>query len=396
MSDIKRSRLPQIEYSAVQSLYWVGFCCINCFAASFLQNRGYSNTVLGLILALGNAGGFFIAPALASVIDRSKKITVFHCLYGLLLAEGITELLLIVIKGRCFALSADFVILLACGVAVSPLNTDLCFQMDRTGRAINFGAARGFGSLAYAIAAVLLGKLCASRSPDLVPYAGIAAVAIQLLILLVIRHTSSSEAEHIANYPAEKGITLGEFLKKHRKFCVFCFGSGLVMFASAITSSYMINIAESVGGDAEVMGIVSSVTAVIEMPMMLLYTRFAEKVRCSNAIKIAVICFCVRLLSFALISSIAGLYLTCLTEIFSYALLIPALVDYTSRVIGYEDMAKGQAVSAAMLTLGTIFAGQIGGIMLDNITVRATMYVCTLVCTVGAVICCVTVDSKNA
>ena len=71
MNDSRKHALLLSEYSAVQVFYWLGYCCISTYAAVFLQNRGYTNTQLGTITALGNIGGFLLAPALASVIDRS-------------------------------------------------------------------------------------------------------------------------------------------------------------------------------------------------------------------------------------------------------------------------------------------------------------------------------------
>ena len=68
--DIKQ-RAANIEYALVQGFYWMGFCVSVSFAAVFLQNKGYSNSQLGLVMAAGNVFGFLLSPFLASVVDTA-------------------------------------------------------------------------------------------------------------------------------------------------------------------------------------------------------------------------------------------------------------------------------------------------------------------------------------
>ena len=62
-----------IAYYIIQGFYWMSICVSNNYAAFYLQSRGYSNSQLGVILALGNIAGFILSPILASVVDRSKR-----------------------------------------------------------------------------------------------------------------------------------------------------------------------------------------------------------------------------------------------------------------------------------------------------------------------------------
>ena len=43
-----------IEYALVQAFFWMGFCVAIKNAAVYLQFMGFSNTQLGIIVALGN------------------------------------------------------------------------------------------------------------------------------------------------------------------------------------------------------------------------------------------------------------------------------------------------------------------------------------------------------
>ena len=78
----KNRRFFNLAYAAVQGIYWMGFCICVAFAAVYMQYRGYSNTALGAVVALGNIAGFLLAPAVAALVDSSRRITIFHCLWA--------------------------------------------------------------------------------------------------------------------------------------------------------------------------------------------------------------------------------------------------------------------------------------------------------------------------
>lgn len=399
MNDSRKHALLLSEYSAVQVFYWLGYCCISTYAAVFLQNRGYTNTQLGTITALGNIGGFLLAPALASVIDRSRKIKVYHCLYGLLFLEGLLEVLILFSAGSSIYVSILYCLLMACVVAVSPMNTELCFSMDRTGQYINFGFSRSCGSLAFSIITIILGRLCASYSPELLPNLSIVMILMQIVILTVIGRVRKIvlPADTVQeNVPKKAGASLGEFLSRNKRFIAFCIGTSVLMFPSSIMGAFLINIVRGVGGTANSMGIISSIAAFCEVPAMLFYTRITRNVKCSTVIRFAAVMYIVRIATVTFAEDLGMLYFSAVTQMLCYALLIPALVDYASIVVDVNDSAKGQAVSAAMLTLSNILAALVGGILLDRISVHRTMLIGLAVCILGVLICFFTIDSKRA
>ena len=129
---------------------------------------------------------------------------------------------------------------------------------------------------------------------------------------------------------------------------------------------------------------------------MLFYTRITRNVKCSTVIRFAAVMYIVRIATVTFAENLGMLYFSAVTQMLCYALLIPALVDYASIVVDVNDSAKGQAVSAAMLTLSNILAALVGGILLDRISVHHTMLIGLAVCILGVLICFFTIDSKRA
>lgn len=399
MNEAKKKKVLLTVYSAVQAGYWATACCIGGYAAVYLQNHGYTNSQLGMILALGNIGGFFLAPLLAGMIDRSKKVSVFSCLFGILLLEMLLELVLIFLPDQSMLIGVVFCCLIVLSSISNPLNTDMCFALDRSGKYISYGVSRGFGSLAYMLVTLAVGSLCQKISPEILPPIGTMMVLLQLAALLwasKLRHDHFTENEEEEQDLQSRAVSLPAFIRKNKRFVIFCAGTMLLNLADSMGGSYLINVIRSVGGNTADLGRITSLTALVEVPMMLFYPRLTRNIHCSSAIRIAALAYAVKLLAYVLVRSVGTLYLGALCQMFSYALLTPALVDYSSIVVSCSDIAKSQAVSAAMLTLGSVFAAQLGGIMMDALSVHTTMTIAFLFCLLGAAVCFFTVDRRRA
>ena len=104
------------------------------------------------------------------------------------------------------------------------------------------------------------------------------------------------------------------------------------------------------------------------------------------ALLIAVIMFSVKELMIYLASSLPALYAAEALQAFSFALFVPASVRYVDEVIAKHNAVKGQAFVTAMMTLGSIFASYIGGLLLDTSTPKFTLLVGVIVSAVGTLI----------
>ena len=72
---MKRAKSPvTFHYALITGGFWMAFCVVTAYAAVFLQGIGYSNSELGIILALGNVGGAVLSPVLGAWIDRNRAL----------------------------------------------------------------------------------------------------------------------------------------------------------------------------------------------------------------------------------------------------------------------------------------------------------------------------------
>lgn len=375
-----------IEYAFIQIFYWMGFCiCIN-FAAVFLQGRGYSNSELGLILALGNVSGFLASPYLAQLVDKGI-LDVFRCLWLLMTVQIAMLVVFILVPGKGLLLSLLYCGYIACNATVNVMNTHLSFEMDGWTGQINYGAARGLGCIGYAPMAVLLGRLAVDYSSDISPYAAIIVIALQLITLFIVRAGIPgrlTDKRHDSGNRSPSTLSAFGFLRLNRSFCFVLMGLCCLYFTHSLSTSFLINIVRSIGHDAKLSGALSGFMAVVELPTMLLYSRIEKRVSCKALLCFASVMFVVKALLLALVVDVSHLYIAASIHSLSYALLTPAIVHYLSLVVNKADSAKAQALAFSMSSLGYAFACGFGGMLYDSISVRSTLLTGVAICTLGA------------
>ena len=395
----KKSTALNIEYSLVQAFFWMGFCVCSAYAAVFLQGRGYSNSELGLIISLGSIAAFIISPSLASKLDRSKEGALFASLWVIIAVQLLVLIGFLLVPGKSVAVSVMYCVYLTTTIIANPIQTQLCFLMGSWGGDVNYGAARGMGSLAYALTSMFVGARIAKLGTGVLTVAALVILACQAAILLRI----SLEFVRLGKPSARSGSDekaggkgLWEFMRSNVRFCMMLLGVAVLFFTHNLITNFMINIVRNVGGDSSDMGSINGVMALLEIPVMLMYERITRRIRCSSTIRFAAMMFVLRALAIALSPGIPGLYAAQLLQAGSFALITPALVQYVSLTIRPEESAKGQSLSYSMTTLGSIFAGLFGGIMYDSLSVRTTLLIGSAVCLAGAVLCFAFVENTRS
>ena len=395
----KYQRYTSVAYFALQGGYWMSVCIANSYAAVFLQHRGYSNSALGMVLAIGNIAGFLLAPNLAALVDRSRRVTVYHCIWALLAAQALILAGFTLIPGKSLMLSLLYCLYMATVVAVNPLNTELCFELAGWSRPVSYSPARGIGSLCYALMSYAMGRLTLRLGADVHPYAGLFCLLCQVVSTGVITWARSRVRPEKAIHGGgqkEQGLGLMPFIRANARFCVMMFSLALLFFSYNVSDFFLINILRSVGGDAGDLGSISAFKAMLEIPVMLFYTRLTERFRCSTVLRFAALAFVAKALAIAMAGSVALLYAANLLQALSFALVIPAMVQYVSLVIAPKDSAKGQAIANGMITLGAIFASLVGGWLYDALSVHATLIVGVAIAVCGMLLCNFTIERKRA
>ena len=379
-----------IYYSFLQIAYWVTSAVVFCFTTVFLQFRGYSNYEIGIVFAVGNIIGFVSQPLIAGYIDRSDRRTLLRCIRITAVLAVLLMLAVYLLPSGSVSLIVAYALLVAGNTLLNPLCISLSFYIESWGCGINFSRARALGSLSFAVCNVILGMLVQRVSENAVPTAFILFSSLLGLATLLFvpgdRAHRAAFPERRAQAAVERPSGLLEFARENRRFMLFLLGTATLYFTHGMIGNFMIEFIRSIGGGSEDMGNVLAFMTVVEVPVMLLFGRLTRRFRCSSLLRFAVIMFTVKELMIYLASSLPALYAAEALQAFSFALFVPASVRYVDEVIAKHNAVKGQAFVTSMMTLGSIFASYIGGLLLDTSTPGFTLLVGVIVSAVGTLI----------
>lgn len=378
----------RLGYSAMQGSYWAMSGIIFNFAAVFLQARAYSNYEIGIIITLGNIVSFTVQPMIASLIDRRGQKTLSGCIAIMSAIAVLLGVGLLILPDGSVPLSGAYLLLIAANLLMQPLCTALCFYVESWGFKMSFGRARAVGSLCYSASMLVLGTLVERTSGDAVPWSLILTMVIcgaAAMLFFGYGHKYAPTVTEVKD-KAEKSSGAFEFIRRNKRFTLFLVGVAVIYFTHSLICNFFIEFVRNVGGGKSDMGNILAFMSIMEVPIMLLFSRLLKRFSCSFLLRLSAVMFTVKEIAIYFASSITALYAAEALQSLSFALLLPAAVQYINDIIPERDVVKGQSFFTAAITLGSIFAGYFGGYLLDGYGVGTTLLVGVIVSAVGTLI----------
>lgn len=389
-------RILNIEYGCIFGAYWMIYGIISSFASVFMLDKGFSNSRIGITLAVANVLAVVMQPIIADLADRSKRTGVLGITEMMTVMMMIFTVGMFVFSGKSPGLCVVFVLLISWHTVLQPLFNSLSFRLEESGVSINFGIARSVGSLAYSVLVAVLGTLVDKFGVMVMPVTG-EIVCLCLLVSLVFTgyHFRKAKSENSVSEAVGKekeNINLLDFARRNKMFMVVNIGVAGLYFSNAILNNYMAQIVDNVGGTTEDMGRILAVMAFLEIPTMVLFNQIKKRFSCSFLLKVAAVGFTVKIAMCCVAGSVWLLYFAHIFQLVSFALFLPSMVHFTNEVMSRGEAVKGQALFTTMVTVTTIFASLLGGIILDNAGAGALLICSTAATAAGAVIIIAAVD----
>lgn len=386
----QRNRRLTPAYSLVQAPFWASYCLSVSFAAVYLQYLGYSNQRLGVVLAAGCLLSALLGPLLSAWIDRSSSVTAARLSPWVLAAQAASLLLLILFPHKGPAAAWGFLLYIAFSNSLNSLNLKLYSDAVYLGASIDYGFARGMGSLGYVLVSLAVGFLAERFSPKVVPLAGLILSLLQFLAFRHFRRLAPAGEAGVSQ--RERGSTLRAFIRGNRRFCLLLLGTALMFFAHNAAGNFMINVVQGVGGDTSDLGILNGFMAAVEIPMMFLYSRIFKSSRSAGtALSLSFIFLALKAAGIAAAGTLTQLAAVFLLQAPSFALYTAAIVPYVAETVAYEDSAKAQSLAYTMTTVGSVLASLLAGPMYDALSVSATLWIACGVCAAGTAVALISV-----
>lgn len=393
-----------LKFGFIQSSYWISQCAINSFAAVYLHAKHFGNTQIGFILSFAAILSLLLQPMVASFADKSKKVTLRHMLLVLMFMVFGLALLLYLLPNTFLLIMVIYILINAIEYTLNPLFNSLALEYMNQDVPMNYGLARGMGSIAFAVMSVILGSLVAHFGADVI-------LPVFLLCYVLVIVSTCIFKETLPEFSAEQKALLGldgqtkenaaeikeasgllEFFLNHKLFMVMLCGVSMLFYSHVLINTYLINILERVGGNSSDMGVALSISAALELPTMAFFIYIVRKIKGSTLIKLSAFFFIIKTLVTLLAPNVAMIHVSMSLQLLAFALFTPASIYYVNDLIEKENRVKGQSMlGVANIGIAGTLANLTGGRLLDTYGVSRMLLIGTVVNIVGFVLICVSV-----
>ena len=368
-------------YAAIQSFFWMCYASIMGFVSMYLLQAGFDNSQVGILIAGAGLLSALLQPVVAAYADKPGSLSLGHlitlaggaalvCAVGLVLGQGSMAVTGLLYTGCMVLLQMTTPLVNALGIAAV-----------NGGENLNFGIARGMGSLCYAATAYLIGLLADRFGPVTVPVCMGIGFALMLASVRGFGNVHSKTGGE-----EKKTAPKGGFLGRYPRYAAVLVGLVLIFVSHVVLNSFTFQIVEAKGGTSREMGISMAFAALIELPVMFLFGWMLKKVKSHIWFRISGVFFFLKCLGTLLCRSIPGFYAVQLFQLFGWALISVSAVFYINAIMAPEDSVKGQAFYTMSMTLGNVLGAIVAGRILDNLGVQAMLVFGTVSALVGAVI----------
>lgn len=351
-----------VRYSVLQFSYWAAAMGAASFATTYLLEKGLSSGLVGILLAASGLLACVTQPFMASYADRSKKY-VLPQLMILLSGLCILCFALQLLPGLPIMVTGILYILGMWGSdAIHSLMNALSVACDKAGYQINYGAARGLGSVASGISALALGYIIAKLGSS---WMFLFLIAFRLICIIAIVGFPKLEKQVSDPATPDKSCSIPEFFLRYKWFCLSLLGIGFLGMFHAMTESYMIVIMERLGGDSSNVGTALFISSLSGAPVIFFFSFFHKRMKETSLLKIAALTFLLKAVLFCFAPAIPYIYLFQTLQATSYGFLGPAQVYFAGNRVKPVDMVKGQAFITAAYSLGCSGGNFAGGQLLN-------------------------------
>ena len=334
------------------------------YAYNYLSQCGFSDGVVGTVMAITNLLGAIGGPVVGDVIDHSRTITQKGFIQVSSIIIIAASVLLIFVPKTPLLIFPICIISFALASIIMPLLNGMAFIYDKIGGKINYGFCRGLGSGAYAVGSAILGRMWANLGNTALPV-WIAFSAVITIVSVTTMPGVSKDA--VKNDEQEKedqeAISLGGFFGKYQYVTLAALAVTCLYVGHYIINNYMAKIVDmlAVSNVETVQGNAMFIAAMCELPAMFAFALLLKKFGINRIMVVATCFFAVKNIITFFCTSVGMLYVASIFQMPGYALIVPGVVYFANHYVAEVDRNKGQALFTSVMTAGSLIASFVGG-----------------------------------
>ena len=391
-----------LRYTLINMTYFAAFCTLHAYAAVYLLANGFSNTEVGILLAVANITSAICQPLVAGIIDKPGVLTNRRFILIAVTVIMLGSVMLFFSGGNKPLVFVIYALIYMMQFTYQPVMTALCFEYMKAGCNIYYGLARGLGSASFAVTSAFIGGLVEKKGVSILLLINVITMLLSVIIVFTFKKPEGaveSTDDENAKSPETSAKTAHnnfiDFTRTYPAFMLFLVGTICFYFAHNMINDFMIQIIRHLGGGEKQLGYSNFLQAILELPVMAVIGVVLKKISSNKLLAISGVAFFVKILILVFATNMIHMYISQSFQLFAYAIFIPAAAYYVSENMEELDQVKGQAFVTSAITIGGVFSNLVSGVILDNSGIRTMLITGTAVCLVGVVIGIISMASKN-
>ena len=365
---MSKTLVPTVKYTLIQGSYWGCYCTIVTFSSVYLLAQGFSNAQIGLIISISGVLSAVLQPVISGMADRLKRLSLRQFAALMVLVQTGAGILLLVLPGM--ASQAFLYGLLSVMIqVVLPMCSALGMACINSGHPMNFGVARGAGSISYGVFSALCGQLVLWFGEVSIPLA-MTALNLVLMVSILIFKFKGMEGQPREEHPKEKQPKGGKpFVFKYHGVIPLVIGVVLLLVSHNVLNTYAFQIVTPLGGDSAAMGTMLLIQALVELPVMFLFSWMITKASSRFWLCVSGVGFFLHAFGAFLAPNMLVMNIIQIFEMPGYAVLTLASIYFVNEMVAENERVQGQAWITMGMTLGNVLASFVGGLLLDYASV---------------------------
>lgn len=317
---------------------------VACYALAFMifisfslymTELGYSSMLLAAMLSVTSGMLLFIRFAVPGLISRG------YCHEAMILSSVVSVIgtaVFFFAPGESAIKAVCYTLLGIGGYQIQmSLSDPWMMKIMETDIDMDFGKVRSFGSIAYAVTAVVYGLALKKFGMGIAFWSILVLEAVQLAVVLTIPD------EKRKNTAARKASPWKDVLKKPLfRIFVLCYLFPTSVYA--LLDSYIPVLILERGGDSFYSGLASFVMAGLEFILLMFYTKAADRIGTRKITAISMMGFAVKAFAVSLMSTPVLIIAACVTQIISFCLFMPSIVRFTQETNSPEEAASAYSL----------------------------------------------------
>lgn len=379
-----------VKYAFAQIWLWALNAAAFVYITPILQVRGFSSMEIGVVNASRYIAVIVFQMVIADIAERFRaRIPLKKMILFLGICSGATTLIFYVAKPGILGTVIIFVVFGATINCILPLLESLALQYMAAKRNISYNISRACGSASWAVSSLALGVFSDTFGVEQIlllqmTFAG-------LLSITAITFEKADVTKTLENY-GEGGDMNGEslgfvqILKYYPKYRFFLIGIMLVFMSYGLSSLFLINVVERVGGNHSSYGMIEFILAISEIPTALLLVRFRKKMNIQYLMVFCALFNTIKTAGIAFSPNLAVLLASQIAECFGLGIFYAGSVFFVMEYISLKDSVKANSmINVAAVGVGESLAAIIGGGLMSAFGLDVLLC-CAVACGITSII----------